>query len=178
MKLILPYLIVAALSLPCCGQKGKKVTAEKVAVADTTYPLPEKPIGWTSDFEKVFTAEQISYLDDLIQRHKDQTSNEVAIVTLQLDSTNVKPTTDFDQLSLALVNKWGIGEKEKNNGVGIVICVRFRKISIQVGKGLTAKLTDEESKNIIDSIIIPEFKKGDYFRGVLNGLNAVFEEIK
>lgn len=140
--------------------------------------IPEKPIGWISDFDRVFTLNEAAYLDSLINNHEIQTTNEIALVTLQLDSFQIKTPEDFDKFSLTLFKRWGVGKKDKNNGIGILISINLRKIRIEVGYGLESKLTDVEAKKIIDTIIIPEFKNGNYYLGTLYGLKAILKEIE
>lgn len=174
MKTLLSYFfIIFSLSLPCCGQKDKK---EPVSSYQSL--IPEKSIGWVSDFDSVFTLSEAVYLDSIIKRHEMQTTNEVALVTLQLDSFQVKTIEDFDKFSLSMFKKWGVGKQDKNNGIGILISINLKKVRIEVGYGLESKLTDVESQKIIDTIILPEFKKGAYYAGTLNGLNAIFKEIE
>jgi uncharacterized protein len=72
----------------------------------------------------------------------------------------------------------GVGKKDKYNGIGILISINLRKIRIEVGYGLESKLTDEEAKKIVDTIIIPEFKNGNYYLGTLYGLKAILKEIE
>ena len=175
MKCLLPYFFLLTLfSFSCKGQRDKKEPADSVF----SKLIPEKPLGYTSDFENVFSVSQISFLDSIIQVHEKETTNQLAVVTLGLDSATIKSGADFDRFSLLLFRTWGVGQKEKNNGIGILICPKLRKIRIETGYGLNDKLTDSEAKKIIDAIIIPEFKKGDYFTGITNGLLAIFEEIK
>ena len=174
MKLLLSYLlIIFSLSLPCCGQKDKK---EPISPYQPL--IPEKSLGWVSDFEKVFTPDEGVYFDSIINNHEVQTTNEIALVTLPLDSFQVKTPEDFDNFSLSLFRQWGIGKKDKKNGIGILISINLRKIRIEVGYGLELKLTDEEAQKIIDTIILPEFKKGAYYAGTLNGLMSVLKEIE
>ena len=73
------------------------------------------------------------------------------------------------------MGSWSEGQK---NGVVIVFGKQIRQIRIQVGDGLEKKLKDEEVKRIIDYTIIPEFKKGDYFLGIKNGLIEIIKEIE
>jgi uncharacterized protein len=185
MKNILSYLLIACFfTLTCCAQGDKKKTGEtKEQRADTIkgpaiVTIPEKPIGWVSDFEKLFTPEQIIFLDSIIAKHEKETANEVAIVTYGMAPGELEELGGLESFSFALFNKWGIGKKEKNNGIGILIMKDERKIRIEVGQGLDDKLTDEEAKAIIDTIMIPEFKKENYYAGVLKGLHAVFTEIQ
>ena len=140
--------------------------------------IPAKPIGWVSDFEKLFTDEQIRTLDSIIGKFAAGSSNEIAIVTLALDSVAIKTVKDFEQFSLALFNQWGIGKKEKNNGVVILISQKLKRIRIEVGYGLEAKLTNAKAKIVIDTIVIPAFKRLQYFEGTLKGLLEIIKEIQ
>lgn len=174
MKRLLSYL-VTILTLSCCSQETKKIKEQPVS---QDLPFPKEPIGWVSDFEKIFTAEQVIYLDSILSDEEKQTGNEVALVTLSLDSTQIKNTDYFNALSLSLFNTWGFGKKDKSNGIGILIAKNLKRIRIEVGYGLQEKLTDEEAQMIINSIIIPLFKAEDYYTGIRIALQAIFKEIK
>ena len=139
----------------------------------TDFKFP-KPIGFVNDYEKVFSKEQIDTLTSIIQKHQDETTNQIAIVTID----SFAPYKTLFDYSLDLFNTWGIGTKEKNNGVAIVFGKSIRQIRIQVGYGLEKKLKDEEAKIIIDNVIIPEFKKGDFYSGIKKGLIEIMKEIK
>lgn len=140
--------------------------------------IPASPIGWVSDFEKNFSEEQVNILDSIIGLHEGETSNEIAIVTLEIDSTAITSSEEFAEFTLELSKEWGVGKKDKNNGVTIIFSRKLRMIRINVGKGLTEKLTNEETQAIIDDIIIPEFKKANYFDGMLKGLSEIIKEIQ
>lgn len=131
-------------------------------------------IGYVNDFEGIFTQDQIKELNDIIAQHEKETTNEIAIVTI----TSFEPYKTLFDYSLALANRWGVGKKDKNNGITIVFGKQIRQIRIQVGYGLENKLKDEEAKKIIDKTIIPEFKKGDYYAGIKNGLLEIIDQIK
>ncbi len=177
MRHLLGFIVISfSLSFSSCGQENKNHNKEKDYAL--SHLIPEKPIGWISDFEHVFTKTEINFLDSIIAKHKAQTTNELALVTLALDTFSIKTPEDFDQFSLNLFRQWGVGEKDKNNGIGVLMSPNLRKIRIEIGYGLNAKLTDGEAKNIIDTIIIPEFKNGNYFIGISKGLDAIFNEIK
>ena len=66
----------------------------------------------------------------------------------------------------------------KNNGVLIGISATLRKIRISNGDGIKAKLLDVETKEIIDTVIIPEFKKGDYFIALKSTIFELIQKIK
>ncbi len=134
-----------------------------------------EPTGWVSDFEQIFSVGQIAELDSIIAHFEKETTNEIAIVTIDKSWTTKE---SFDSLTMALAKNWGIGKKDKNNGILIGICTGLRIIRIQNGSGIAEKLTDKETKKIIDQIIISEFKKGNYFEGIKNGLLALMQKVR
>lgn len=140
---------------------------------ENKFVFPE-PIGFVNDFEGVFTKDQVDELTKIIQNHEKKTSNEIFIVTIE----SYKPYKTLFKYSLDLGNLWGIGKKDKNNGVMIVFGKQIREIRIQVGYGLEKKLQDDEAKKIIDDTIIPEFKKNDYYSGIKKGLLKIINEIE
>ena len=132
-------------------------------------------VGYVNDFGYYFTATQADTLSQIIQQHQKATSNQIAIVTF--NSLPIAPQ-DFDAFTKALANKWGVGLKEKNNGVTIALCKELRKIRIQNGDGITPKLSDAVTKDIIDKIIFPEFSKGDYYNGIKKGLLEIIKVLQ
>jgi uncharacterized protein len=78
--------------------------------------------------------------------------------------------------SSAIGNYWGVGKKEKDNGLVIVIAKEQRQIWFSPGDGTTKTLTDSVCQNIISEKIIPEFKNDNFYLGVSNGLNTVIQK--
>lgn len=111
----------------------------------------------------------------MITKFEKQTSNEIAIITL--DSLRVTEE-NFDALSLRVANEWGIGKPEKKNGILITISKKFRKIWIQNGIGIEKILSDFETKQIIENQFIPYFKNDDYYKGTYNGILEIIEKLK
>jgi uncharacterized protein len=58
------------------------------------------------------------------------------------------------------------------------ISAQLRRIRISNGEGIVARLSDAATARIIDGIMIPEFKKGAYFTGILNGLTAIIAKLQ
>ena len=137
--------------------------------------FPIKSLGRTSDYEHIFTSDQISELDSIINQFEKGTTIEIAIVTIDSSWTTKER---FDSLVLTIANDWGVGKKDLNNGILIGFSTGLRKIRINNGYGIETKLTDIETKKIIDDIILPEFKKGNYFEGTKNGLFAIMQNIR
>lgn len=136
-----------------------------------TYKFPE-PLGVVSDFENVFSIEEVKELKKLISVFNEITSNQIAVVSID----SIGHYTDFDKYSLDLSNEWGVGLSERDNGLTIVFSEKLRKIRISSGTGTEKILTDEFLKGVIEQVIIPEIKKGNYYLGVRQGLLEIMKE--
>ena len=146
-------------------------TQPVLATLQDTIP---RPVGYVNDFELLFTRDQVDALDNLLHDLEQRTTIEIAVITV--DSTLTLPG-NFDFFTLKTMNAWGVGKKEKNNGVLIGISRSFRKIRIQNGRGIEKVLSNAETKKIIDEAFIPFFKKGKYYEGTLNGLKTLIQRL-
>lgn len=174
----LPILLITCclLALSCKEKKETPPVIQKPQ--ERRFTFPERPMGFVSDFDKLLTPGQVAYLDSLIGEHEKATTNQVAVVTLAVDTNLVKTVEDLENFSVELFNRWGVGQAEKNNGVGILIDNHIRRMRISVGSGLEQQLTNEEASRIIAELITPAFKKQDYFTGIRDGIEAIFREIQ
>ncbi|MFH6936996.1 TPM domain-containing protein [Flavobacterium sp. FlaQc-30] len=133
------------------------------------------PQGWINDYERIFSDDEEKKLDNIISSFERETSIEIAIVTID----TVKTSSDkFEALSLHIAKTWGIGKKGKDNGILIGLSKGYRKIRIELGNGIAKVLTEQETKEIIDHDFIPEFKKGNYYQGIVNGITKLMEVLR
>ena len=134
-----------------------------------------KPTGWTNDFEHILTTAQVVYLDSLIGNFENETSIEIAVVTID---TSVVDKAGFEKFIKNLSNDWAVGKKGLNNGIVIGISAGLKKIRINNGYGIEPMLSDTETKRIIDEIMIPEFRKAAYFEGIEKTILAIISKLK
>ncbi|MCL2453099.1 MAG: TPM domain-containing protein [Alphaproteobacteria bacterium] len=80
---------------------------------------------------------------------------------------------DIEPYANALFRAWGLGEKQKNNGVLLLVAPNEHKVRIEVGYGLEGTLTDALSKIIITNAMVPRFKAGDYGGGIERGVDDI-----
>ena len=73
---------------------------------------------------------------------------------------------------------WGIGQKDANNGIILIVAPNERKVRIEVGYGLEPIMTDALSQTIIDDQILPKFRAGDMAGGIMAGAQAIAEQMK
>lgn len=127
-----------------------------------------KSVGYVNDFGKVLSKDFTTKLDHQLIDYKNKTTNEIAVTTI--DTTG---NQSIEEYAHALFNQWGIGNKEKENGVLLLFAMKDRHMRIEVGRGLEGDLTDIESKHVITDVITPEFKKQHYEQGIQKGVDAI-----
>ena len=115
------------------------------------------------------TEQQINLLLDSLQT---KTSAEVAVVAV-----NSIGDADIKQFATALFEHWGIGKREKDNGLLILFVLDQRKITFETGYGLEGILPDAICKRIQTRYMLPEFKTENYDKGMLQGLNVIYHRL-
>jgi uncharacterized protein len=139
--------------------------------AQDIFVRPE-PARLVNDFAGLLSTEQVSALENALVAFDDSTSTQIAVVT-------VKDLMGYEanQLAYEIGQKWGVGQKSRNNGVVILVKPKIGnskgQVSIQAGYGLEAKITDALSKRIIELEMIPQFKQNNVYGGIVAGVNAV-----
>ncbi len=112
-------------------------------------------------------------LEHILKLHEQSSSNQIVVVTL-----NSLHGYSIEEFGYKLGRYWGIGQKDKDNGVLLLVAPNERKVRIEVGYGLEGALTDAIASDIIKYHITTEFKKGDYDSGVLNGVENIIQAIQ
>lgn len=143
------------------------------AQKDSDFPASPQPPRLVNDLAHVMSADEVAMLEEKARAFADSTSNQISIVTI----TSIGDY-DVSDYATQLGNRWGIGQKKRNNGVIILAAIKEHKINISVGKGLEGALTDLTSGRIIRNEMAPSFREGNYYRGFRNGLNAVMAATK
>jgi uncharacterized protein len=82
---------------------------------------------------------------------------------------------EIEQASIQVVDAWKLGDAKRDDGVLLFIAPTERRLRIEVGQGREGDLPDAYARRIIDDVITPAFKQGDYPRGVLAGIDAIVE---
>jgi uncharacterized protein len=124
--------------------------------------------GRVVDGAAILTQATREQLTAALAAHERATSNQIAVLTTS--TINGEPVEDYAN---RVFNTWKLGQKGKDNGVLLVVVLRDRKTRIEVGYGLEATLTDAATGRIIDHVMKPRFKAGDYDRGVSDGVTAI-----
>ena len=137
--------------------------------------IPEKPsfIPPIIDSTSTLNEGQKQQLYDKLKDYYTTTSTEIFVI--------IVPTTqgeDIARYATDLGHKWQIGQKGKDNGVVFMIAKEDRKLTIQAGYGTEHLLTDALSRRIIETIVKPEFKEGNFYEGIDKGTTAIAQVLK
>jgi uncharacterized protein len=120
----------------------------------------------------VLKQETIDLLEKQLTQYEDSTSNQIAI--LIISSLEGESIEDY---SIRVAEKWELGQKEKDNGVLLLIAVDDHLMRIEVGEGLEGVLTDALSSRIIRNEMAPAFRRGDFDGGVTAAVNGMISAI-
>ncbi|MFD2588361.1 TPM domain-containing protein [Croceitalea marina] len=142
------------------------------ALAWGQFTIPEKPKKQTSvyDYVNLLSTPEKSRLEQKLIRYADSTSSQIVVAII-----NSTEGENINFLGAQWGQKWGVGQAQKDNGILILLAKNDRRIAINTGYGVEGLLTDAMSKRIIESVIIPEFKAGSYYRGLDKGADAIFQ---
>lgn len=111
-------------------------------------------------------------ITSLLEQHENATTNQVVVVTLE----DLQGYT-IEDFGYQLGREWGIGQAGRDNGALLLVGKEERKVRIEVGYGLEGALTDALSADIIQRVILPEFKRGQFDEGILEGTRAILQAI-
>lgn len=140
---------------------------------DKVINTPPATSKLVNDYANILTADQSQALERKLFQFDDSTTSQVTVVIVP----NLAGK-DIADVAIDLGRKWGVGNKKSNNGVVLLISVQDRKLNISPGYGLEKSLPDVVCQQIIDNIIVPDFKGNDYYAGVSQGTDAIIQAIK
>ena len=129
--------------------------------------------GRVNDYGNVLSDAAERQLEQKLKIHEDSTSNQVVVLTIDALEDEF-----IEGYSIKVVETWKLGTKNNDNGVLLLVSVLDRKMRIEVGYGLEPYLTDAKSNRIIRNVITPNFRRGDYDSGIVEGVNAIVGTIE
>jgi uncharacterized protein len=150
------HLLAAALAL--CAVAGH--AQQLVPVPALTTPV--------TDLAGVLTPEQVGALDSKLGSFAQAKGSQVAVL--------IVPTTqpeEIEQYAIRVAEAWKLGRKGVDDGALLLVARDDRKVRIEVGYGLEGALPDATANRIIDEVIVPSFRGGDYYGGIDAGVDRI-----
>jgi uncharacterized protein len=140
------------------------------AVAQTGADLPARPVPFTfvTDQGNLLSAADAKKLEGGLRSYAEKTGTQVVVVTVP--TLGSRSVADYGR---ALGTAWGVGQRDKDNGVVVLIGAKEHKVTIQPGSGVASAITPAVVSRVINQEMTPSFKQGNYFAGLRAGLNTL-----
>jgi len=126
------------------------------------------PTGFVNDYVGILTPQAKAQIDSIAREVETKTNAEIALAIIR--TTAPLGLSDY---AVKLFKTWGVGTENTDNGVLILVAIGDRKVRIEVGYGLEGALTDLKSQRIINELIVPAFREGNFDLGISSCVNAV-----
>ena len=155
------YLFLAALTLFAISANAAEV-------------IPPSPSGYFNDYASVVSKEAAFRFNEQLAQFERETSDQVVVAvypTMQSDS-------DIADYTQRVAQAWGVGQKDRRNGVVLFVFIEDRKMFIQVGYGLEGALPDATAFDITERHIKPLFRAGNYEAGLATGIDLICKAIR
>jgi uncharacterized protein len=137
--------------------------------------IPERPSPprLVNDFVgNVLSQSEINALEQKLRGYADSTSTQITIV-IAADLNGYEPI----EYAYRIGDKWGVGQKGKDNGIVLLWCPKDRKLAIATGQGVQGRITDGYAGAIIDKVIRPNFRNLQYYKGLDDATTKIFERL-
>jgi uncharacterized protein len=135
---------------------------------------PKAKALYVNDLAKLLTAKDAITIRTALAKLRDDNGVHAVVVTIR--SIHCYGTGDqtIESFATNLFNKWGIGDRERNDGVLILVAVKDRKVRIELGSGYGGGY-NAQMQGVIDRQILPHFKEKNYSLGILEGTDSVVQ---
>jgi len=141
----------------------------EVASGQTDLPMPRQ---YVEDYANVISPADKQSLNAILQELDQKTGAQYIVLTVETTGG-----TPIEQFSIALAQKWKLGQRGKDNGMLFVIAVKDREYRFEVGYGLEGFITDQYCGRIGRDVLVPYLKKGDYSQGVFQANTQIAQKI-
>jgi uncharacterized protein len=125
-----------------------------------------------TDLTGTLTKEQTASLEQMLQSFEARKGSQIAVLMLP----SVKPEA-IEQYALRVAEQWKIGRGKIDDGAILVVAKNDRELRIEVGYGLEGALNDATANRIVEDIIVPRFREGDFYGGISAGVDRMIRVI-
>ena len=134
--------------------------------------VPQSYEFYVNDTANVLDDTTKQYIIDINKKLYNLTGAQIVVVTI-----NSLEGASIEEYSTQLFRSYGIGSKDKNNGVLFILSVNDRKTRIEVGYGLEGRITDGKAGRILDDYVLPYFKNDNWNKGIKDGFDAILKQV-
>jgi uncharacterized protein len=142
--------------------------------ANAAEVIPPKPEAYFNDYAGVVSKEAAFRFNEQLAQFERDTSNQVVVAVFP----KMQSDSDIADYTQRVAQAWGVGQKERRNGVVLFVFIQDRKMFIQVGYGLEGALPDATAFDITERHIKPLFRAGNYEAGLATGIDLIRKAIR
>src|SRR6266403_529457 len=143
-------------------------------VASAAEVMPPAPAQYFNDYAHIVSSATATELNQKLEQFERDTSSQIVVAVYP----KMESESSIEDYTVRVKQAWGVGQKDKDNGVVLFVFVQDRKMYIQVGYGLEGALPDALAKRIIENEIKPYFRNGDFDGGLRAGVTAILAATK
>jgi len=156
---------------PGFGKKRLSALVGLFLVLGSILPALDLPRaeGFVNDFAGILHPMEKEKMEKLARLIQEQTGAEMAVVVID----SFAPAADIEEYALELFNSWGVGQKDRDNGLLLILAMTERRVRIEVGYGLEGIIPDALAGRILDQRVIPAFREERYGTGLLQGMQVL-----
>src|SRR6266536_2192466 len=136
--------------------------------------IPPKPAGYFNDYAGVVSKEAALHFNEQLAQFERETSNQVVVAVFP----KMQSDSSIEDYTQRVAQSWGVGQKDKRNGVVLFVFIEDRKMFIQVGYGLEGALPDITAFDITEYHIKPHLRRGDYEGALATGIDLICKAIR
>ena len=142
--------------------------------ANAAEVIPPKPDRYFNDYAGVVPKEAAYRFNEQLAQFERDTSDQVVVAVF----AKMQSDSDIADYTQRVAQAWGVGQKERRNGVVLFVFIQDRKMFIQVGYGLEGTLPDATAFDITERHIKPLFRAGNYEAGLATGIDLICKAIR
>jgi uncharacterized protein len=136
--------------------------------------IPPKPDRYFNDYAGVVSKSAALRFNEELAQFERETSDQIVVAIYP----KMQSDSDIADYTQRVAQAWGVGQKERRNGVVLFVFVQDRKMFIEVGYGLEGALPDITAFDITEYKMKPMFRNGDYEGGLATGIDSIFKAIR
>lgn len=141
----------------------------------TAQSWPIHETVFVNDYANVLPDDVESRITRQLKSLREETGVEATVLTLPT-RRGFTQTSTMEDFATGLFNHWGIGDATRNDGILIMVLTDDREMRVELGSGY-GRAFNREAQDIIDRVFLPEFRNGDYAKGIEDGTDAVIDRI-
>ena len=149
---------------PAVANKAKRRPTGRVTPTNIPSPRPE---GWLVDLTDTLNKEEITYINEVCEEVYQTVSREMTVVVI-----NTTSGKNHRKFGTELFNHWGVGGAIRNNGILLMAAIKDRRAEIVLGSGIDSDEEERNAQQIMDSIVVHNFKQDDPGSALYEGIRA------